>query len=150
MIAHVGWAPSVLLRDIMLDMVTISIAFAVAVGGFALIWRSVANTAISMFGEHAAMTFTPVAYRPALDQNGNLLFHENGHLMQVPTSDFTSFEPRHERYMKIAEVGTTLSSASLIFVPGSRLSLYPHSRAFALVLLGFSVLYCVGFMAMLT
>jgi len=43
MIAHVGWAPRrVLLRDIMLDMVTISIAFAVAVGGFALIW-SVCN-----------------------------------------------------------------------------------------------------------
>jgi len=117
-------------------------------GGSGLIFGSLSST--KTFGHIRAVSSSFQTTQPALDQNGNLLFHENGHLMQVPTSDFTSFEPRHERYMKIAEVGTTLSSASLIFVPGSRLSLYPHSRAFALVLLGFSVLYCVGFMAMLT
>ena len=76
----------------------------------------------------AAMTFTP----------------------QNRRGELVSFEARHERYMKIAEVITTLASASLVFVPISRLSAYPHSCAFALVLLGFTVLYSVAFMAMLT
>ena len=131
-------------------MITVSIAFILGVGVFALIWRIVARGAVRSYGRHAAMTFTPPEYRPALDQNGNLVGDEQGLVVKVPSGNFVSFEPRHERYMKIAEVVTTLASASLVFVPSSRLNIYPHSCAFALVLLGFSVLYNVGFMAMLT
>jgi len=60
------------------------------------------------------------------------------------------FEHRHERYMNVAEVMVTLASASLVFVPSSRLSLYSHACAFALILLGLCVLYSVGFMALMT
>jgi hypothetical protein len=95
---------------------------------FVVIWRFVTTNAIELFGKDAKMTFTP----------------DDGKGGSVP------FEPRHERYMKIAEVVTALASASLVFLPSSRLSLYTHSCAFALVLLGFCVLYSVGFMAFLT
>jgi hypothetical protein len=134
----------------MMPMITIAIAFVVGVGVFALIWRIVTSNAVEAFGKDAAMTFTPTDFKPALHPNGALLFDANGQLVQIPTGEFVSFESRHERYMKIAEVVTTLASASLIFVPNSRLNIYPRSCAFALVLLGFSVLYCIGFMAMLT
>jgi hypothetical protein len=59
------------------------------------------------------------------------------------------FEPRHDRYQKVAEVVTTLASASLVFIPGSKLATYPHLSSFALVLLGLTVLYSVLFMALL-
>jgi len=52
--------------------------------------------------------------------------------------------------MNVAEVMVTLASASLVFVPSSRLSFYSHACAFALILLGLCVLYSVGFMALLT
>src|ERR1700692_3751172 len=109
-------------------MVTISIAIVLGVGLFAVLWFYVTKNTNNIFGKGAAMTFTPD------DAKGGIV----------------SFEPRHERYMKIAEVVTTLASASLIFVPNSRLSVYSHSCAFTLVLLGFSVFYCVGFMVALT
>ena len=66
------------------------------------------------------------------------------------TPNHMPFEPRHDRYQKVAEVITTLSSASLVFVPGSKLAAYPRLSGFALVLLGLAVLYCVLFMALLT
>jgi len=131
-------------------MITVCLAFIISVGMFAFIWRTVRQNAIIAFGSNAAMTFTPEEYKPALDANGNLVRDPQGFLVKVPTGSFVSFEPRHERYTKVAEVVTTLASASLIFVPGSRLNVYPHSCAFALVLLGFSVLYCIGFMVALT
>lgn len=131
-------------------MISISIAIVAAVGGFVLVWTIVRSNAVKVFGRDAAMTFTPEAFRPALDPNGSLMFDASKRLVVIPTGEFVSFEPRHERYMKIAEVVTTLASASLIYVPNSRLNVYPHVCAFALVLLGFSVLYFVGFMAMLT
>jgi hypothetical protein len=108
-------------------MVTISVAVVIALAFFVTIWRSVTVGASRAF-RGAAMTFTP----------------------QNTKGELVSFEARHERYMKIAEVVTTLASASLVFVPSSRLSAYPHSCAFALVLLGFTVLYSVAFMAVLT
>jgi len=131
-------------------MVTMTIAFVVGIGVFPLIWQIVKRNTAQAFGRQAAMTFTPPDFRPALNANGTLQFDAAGSRMQVPTGEFVSFEPRHERYTKIAEVVTTLASASLIFIPNSRLNVYPRSCAFVLVLLGFSVLYCVGFMAMLT
>jgi hypothetical protein len=59
------------------------------------------------------------------------------------------FEPRHDRYQKVAEVLTTLASASIVFVPGSKLAAYPHLSSFALVFFGLTVLYSVLFMALL-
>ena len=44
----------------------------------------------------------------------------------------------------------TVASASLVFIPSSRLSVYKNACAFALILLGLCVLYSVGFMALLT
>ncbi len=66
------------------------------------------------------------------------------------TPNGVPFEPRHDRYQKVAEVVTTLGSASLVFIPGSKLAAYPHLSSLALVLLGLTVLYCVLFMALLT
>ena len=60
------------------------------------------------------------------------------------------FEHRHERYMNVAEVMLTLASASLVFVPSSRLSFYSHACAFALILLGLCLLYSLVFMALMT
>jgi hypothetical protein len=40
-------------------MITVSIAFIVGVGVFAVIWRIVARGAVRSYGENAAMTFTP-------------------------------------------------------------------------------------------
>jgi hypothetical protein len=131
-------------------MITISIALAVGVGIFVGIWRYVEKATVSKWGSDAPMTFTPLDYRPALDETGNFQWDPDGHIMSVPTGAVVPFEPRHERYMKIAEVVTALAAASMVFVPSSRLSAYPRSCAFALILLGFSVLYSVGFMATLT
>src|SRR5262245_51332541 len=108
-------------------MVTIVAALLVALSFFLLIWWFVTTNATKVFGGRP-LTFTP--------RNGS--------------GDLVSFEARHERYMKIAEVITALASASLVFIPSSRLGAYPHSCAFALVLLGFTVLYSLGFMAVLT
>jgi hypothetical protein len=108
-------------------MLSITIAMIIGLGVFGILWWYTTWDAHKLW-RGAPLTFTPT------DSRGNL----------VP------FEPRHERYMKVAEVVTTLASASLVFVPKSGLNVYPNSCAFALVLLGFVVLYCVGFMAALT
>jgi hypothetical protein len=130
-------------------MITIALALFVGLGIFGLIWHYVKAKAIEDF-KGAPLTFTPLEYKPAQQPDGSLQWDANGYLVSVPTGSYVPFEPRHERYMKIAEVMTALGSASLVFVPNSRLSVYPHSCAFALVLLGFSVLYSVLFMAALT
>jgi|SRR5579859_296929 len=108
-------------------MVTISIAIVLGAGIFAAIWWWVWRDTIKLWG-NSPMTFTPN------DSKGEPL----------------PFEPRHERYTKIAEVLIALASASLIFIPGSRLSVYPHSCAFVLILLGLCVFYGIGFMVALT
>jgi len=95
------------------------------------------------------MTFTPVAFRPVLNTDGTLQCKADGRLVHVPPGSTPPSNRGTNVTQKIAEVVTALASASLIFVPNSRLNVYPHSCAFALVLLGFSVLYTVGFMAML-
>jgi hypothetical protein len=109
-------------------MLTIALAIIVGVGVFGAVWFNVTKNTNNIFGKGTAMTFTP----------------DDGKGGTVP------FDLRHERYMKIAEVVTTLASASVIFVPSSRLSAYPHSCAFTIILLGFSVFYCIGFMVALT
>ena len=108
-------------------MKTVLLALVTGFGVFALVWWRVRRDAIKVW-QGLPATFTPP------DSHGN----------PVP------FEHRHERYTGVAEVMVTLASASLVFVPSSRLILYRHACAFALILLGFCVLYNIGFMALLT
>src|SRR2546429_5280580 len=111
----------------MREMKTVILALITGLGVFALVWWRVRMDAIK--GWHGLpATFTP------RDSHGN----------PVP------FEHRHERYLNVAEVMVTLASASLVFIPSSRLSVYKNACAFALILLGLCVLYSVGFMALLT
>src|SRR2546430_5240046 len=108
-------------------MKTVFFAVLTALGILATVWWYVRRDAVSVWHGLPA-TFTPP------DSEGK----------PIP------FEHRHERYMNIAEVLMTVASASLVFIPSSRLSLYRHACAFALILLGFCVLYSVGFMALTT
>ena len=66
-------------------MRTILFAVAVAVGIFSLLWWYLTKSFKKVFGDNATVTFV------GTDEDGN----------RIP------FEPRHERYMKIAEVITT-------------------------------------------
>jgi hypothetical protein len=61
-----------------------------------------------------------------------------------------SFDPRHGHYMKCAEVLITLASASLVFIPTLHVSSLLPKLAFPMVLLGFTVVYALLFMALLT
>ena len=61
-----------------------------------------------------------------------------------------SFDPRHGHYMKCAEVLITLASASLVFIPTLHVSSLIPRLALPLVLLGFTVVYGLLFMALLT
>jgi hypothetical protein len=108
-------------------MKTVILALVSGLGVFAVVWWRAGLDAIKVWHGLPA-TFTPP------DSQGK----------PIP------FEHRHERYMNVAEVMLTLASASLVFVPSSRLSLYSHACAFALILLGLCVLYSVGFMALLS
>jgi hypothetical protein len=104
-------------------MITVLIALFCGAFIFATLWVAVGYSARRICSKPGwVLTFTP-----------------NG----VP------FETRHDRYQKVAEVVTTLASASLVFIPGSKLAAYPHLSSFALVFLGLTVLYCVLFMALL-
>jgi hypothetical protein len=104
-------------------MVTVSIALLCGVLIFATVWITIGYR----------------AWRACSRPGWIVSFTPNG----VP------FDPRHDRYQKVAEVVTTLASASVVFIPGSKLAVYPHLSSFALVLLGLTVLYCVLFMALL-
>ena len=102
-------------------MKTVLLALLTGLGVFAVVWWRVRVDAIRVW-QGLPATFTP----------------PDSHGKPVP------FEHRHERYINVAEVMVTLASASLVFVPSSRLTLYSHACAFALILLGFCVFYSVG------
>ena len=61
-----------------------------------------------------------------------------------------SFDPRHGHYLKCSEVLITLASASLVFIPTLHVSSILPKLAFSIVLLGFTVVYALLFMALLT
>jgi hypothetical protein len=64
--------------------------------------------------------------------------------------DTHDFDPRLEHYLKVAEVIITLASASLVFIPtlhGKSLNCW---FAFALVMLGLTVVFGLAFMAIMT
>jgi hypothetical protein len=68
----------------------------------------------------------------------------------VAGTEEVSFDPRHGHYMKCAEVLITLASASLVFIPTLHVSSVLPKLAFSMVLLGFTVVYALSFMALLT
>jgi len=65
-------------------MITVTIAFLVAVGIFGALWAFVRSKAIRIWGKDAAMTFTPVAFRPVLNTDGTLQCKADGRLVHVP------------------------------------------------------------------
>jgi hypothetical protein len=68
----------------------------------------------------------------------------------IEGTEEVSFDPRHGHYMKCAEVLITLASASLVFIPTLHVSSLLPKLAFSMVLLGFTVVYALLFMALLT
>ena len=68
----------------------------------------------------------------------------------IPGTEEVSFDPRHGHYMKCAEVLITLASASLVFIPTLHVSSLLPKLALPMVLLGFTVVYGLLFMALLT
>jgi hypothetical protein len=60
------------------------------------------------------------------------------------------FDPRHGHYMKCGEVLITLASASLIFIPSLHFVSLFVWIGFPLVLLGFTVVYALCFMGLMT
>lgn len=68
----------------------------------------------------------------------------------IPGTEEVSFDPRHGHYMKCAEVLITLASASLVFIPTIHVSSLLPKLGVSMVLLGFTVVYALAFMALLT
>jgi hypothetical protein len=68
----------------------------------------------------------------------------------IAGAEEVSFDPRHGHYMKCAEVLITLAAASLVFIPTLHVSALLPKLSFSIVLLGFTVVYGLAFMALLT
>jgi hypothetical protein len=68
----------------------------------------------------------------------------------IEGTEEVSFDPRHGHYMKCAEVLITLASASIVFIPTLHVSSLLPRLALPMVLLGFTVVYALLFMALLT
>ncbi len=60
------------------------------------------------------------------------------------------FDPRHGHYMKCGEVVIALASASLVFIPSLHFTAVLPWLGFPMVLLGFTVVYSLSFMGVLT
>ncbi|MGO9084458.1 MAG: hypothetical protein ACLQBK_04460 [Candidatus Sulfotelmatobacter sp.] len=78
---------------------------------------------------------------------------KTGDILQV--DEEVDFDPRHGHYMKCGEVLIALASASLVFIP-LHSTLLPRTGisgvflGISMVLLGFTVVYALLFMALLT
>jgi len=68
----------------------------------------------------------------------------------LKTGTGVDFDPRHGHYMKCGETIITLSSASLVFIPTLHFSSTLPWVGLPLVLLGFTVVYALAFMGLLT
>lgn len=75
---------------------------------------------------------------------------KTGDVYRSPENEVVDFDPRHGHYMKLGEMLITLASASLVFIPSLHFSLILPRLGFPMVLLGFTVVYALGFMAELT
>jgi len=67
-----------------------------------------------------------------------------------PTNEEVDFDPRHGHYMKCGEIIITLASASLIFIPSLHFTSTLPWLGLPMVLLGFTVVYALSFMGLLT
>jgi hypothetical protein len=65
----------------------------------------------------------------------------------IRTDKVVDFNPRLEHYLKVAEVMVTLASASLVLIPTLHIDKTHPMFAYAMVLLGFTVVFAVTFMA---
>jgi hypothetical protein len=68
----------------------------------------------------------------------------------VPTEDEVDFDPRHGHYMKCGEIVITIASASLVFIPTLHFTHVLPWLGLSMVLLGFTVVYTLSFMGLLT
>jgi hypothetical protein len=66
------------------------------------------------------------------------------------TPEEVDFDPRHGHYMKCGEIIVTLASASIVFLPSLHFSSTLPWLGLPMVLLGFTVVYALAFMAFLT
>jgi hypothetical protein len=66
------------------------------------------------------------------------------------TDQEVDFDPRHGHYMKCGEIVIALASASLIFVPTLHFTSTLPWLGLPMALLGFTVIYALAFMGMLT
>ena len=67
-----------------------------------------------------------------------------------PIDDEVDFDPRHGHYMKCGEIIITLASASLVFIPTLHFTSTLPWLGLPMVLLGFTVVYALSFMGLLT
>jgi hypothetical protein len=93
--------------------------------------------------ERSASWVTLTPFKMSRDPN-------SGETHRSPEGGVVDFDPRHGHYMKLGEVLITLASASLVFIPSLHFSSILPRLGFPMVLLGFTVVYALGFMAALT
>jgi hypothetical protein len=67
-----------------------------------------------------------------------------------PTNEEVDFDPRHGHYMKCGEIVITLASASLVFIPTLHFGAVLPWLGMPMVLFGFTVVYALAFMGLLT
>lgn len=67
-----------------------------------------------------------------------------------PLLEEVDFDPRHGHYMKCGEIVITLASASLIFIPSLHFTSAIPWMSLPIVLLGFTVVYALSFIGLLT
>ena len=66
------------------------------------------------------------------------------------TQDEVDFDPRHGHYMKCGEIIIALASASLVFIPNLHFTSVLPWLGLPMVLLGFTVVYALSFMGLVT
>ena len=68
----------------------------------------------------------------------------------IATTEQVDFDPRHGHYMKCGEIVITLASASLVFIPSLHFTSTLPWLGMPMVLFGFTVVYALAFMGLLT
>jgi hypothetical protein len=73
---------------------------------------------------------------------------QTGHIER--TEEEVDFDPRHGHYMKCGEIIISIASASIVFIPTLRFTASLPWLGLPMVLLGFTILYALAFMGLLT
>jgi hypothetical protein len=126
-------------RNLMYVCHPILLAITVAFGVWAVLFSYEYFIERAVVRGGGVITLTP--YKR--DRTGN-------ELKPLQEHDVHEFDPRLEHYLKVAEILITLASASLVFIPTLHFSKVNCLFASAMVLLGFTVVYGLGFMATMT